>query len=113
MTTPVFTWALSYSPQAQRKPRRKKISFGDGYSQRSQDGINSKPEIWNVSFLNRDTTEGYAIDAFLTARGGVEKFEWTTPTGVTANFICEEHDLVLSVGNNVTITGVFEQVFEV
>lgn len=113
MTTPVFTWTLSYSPQASRKPRNKFISFGDGYSQRVPDGINNLPEMWNVSFLNRDTTEGYAIDGFLKARGGVEKFQWTTPTGITANFICKEWDLNLAVGNNVTITGIFEQVFEV
>jgi len=110
MTT--FSYTPSYSASAARQPRTRVSQFGDGYSQRQPDGINVLPEIWDLQFLNRDKTEGDAIDAFLALHAGVNFFEWTTPSGVTANFICKSWTYALDRGNNVTITGRFEQVFD-
>ena len=110
MTT--FTYSPNYGAQAQRAPRTKSVKYGDGYELRLVDGINTQPEIWDLQFTNRTSTEALAIDAFLTALQGTAKFAWTTPTGVTANFICRTWNMSITWGNVYTVTAKFEQVFE-
>ena len=107
-----FTFTPSYAAQAARKPKTNNSVFGDGYEQRSEAGLNSQPENWNMQFLNRPLAEGDSIDAFLSACKGVNYFLWTTPRGVAGKFICREWSYNLDVGNNVTIAGLFEQVFD-
>lgn len=110
MTT--FSYTPSYPAQAVREPATRNAKFGDGYEQRAEDGLNSLPEKWDLQFINRDTTEGDAIDAFLKTHKGVSYFQWTTPQAVTGNFICRSWTYSLDKGNNVTITARFEQVFD-
>lgn len=56
-----------------------RTQFGDGYSQRAADGINSLRETWKLSWANLTNTEEQTINAFLTARKGVEAFLWKSP----------------------------------
>lgn len=54
--------------------------FGDGYSQRIQDGINTETAQWNV-FWNQKALEIIgALQLFLSTLGGVELFYWEPPT---------------------------------
>ena len=110
MTT--FTYVPNYGASATRAPRVKNVKYGDGYELRLPDGINTNPEVWDLQFTNRTSTEALAIDAFLTALGGTQKFQWTTPTGVTGNFICRSWPISITWGNVYTISAKFEQVFE-
>lgn len=54
-------------------------SFGDGYSQRVANGINSTVRSWNLSFVNRTLVDSEAIMSFLKARNSVQSFLWTPP----------------------------------
>ena len=92
-------------------PRVLKAQFGDGYSQRVGDGINFKPRIYNLVF-NREVSELNAIDAFLTARAGIEAFYWTPLNGTAGVWLCESWartDTLLHVGS---ISATFTEVFE-
>lgn len=108
----VFSYLASYGAQATRKPAVNVAKFGDGYEQRIQDGINAIPEIWSLTFANRQTSEAQAIDAFLTAAAGVTNFTWTTPLGITGKFVCRTWQPTIGQGNIWSVTATFEQVFE-
>lgn len=109
----VFTYVPDYPPTATRKPRVKSIQFGDGYEQRSPDGINTLPEIWDVQFNNRESTEIDDIEAFLSALNGVDYFQWTPPRSATqANYICRQWQRTAVKGNLDSLTATFEQVFD-
>jgi phage-related protein len=110
MTT--FTWTPDYNPTADRKPRFKSAKFGDGYEQRSPDGLNPIAQMWGLTFSNRETSEAEAIDDFLIARGGHEYFDWTPPGGSAGRYICRQWSRVLVYYNIESITATFEQVFD-
>lgn len=110
MTT--FSYTPDYQPQATRAPATNNAKFGDGYEQRAEAGINSLPEIWDLSFTNRDLSEADGIDAFFTARKGVTYFEWTTPTGVAGKFICRTWNYSRVNAILASVTAKFEQVFD-
>lgn len=107
-----FTWAPDYSSQEERKPRVRKIQFGDGYSQRSSDGINTGPSVWSVAFANRADGEASAIKAFLAAREGREAFDWTPPGGSAGKYLCETWRSSPVNFGATTISATFSEVFE-
>ena len=107
-----FTYSPSYGAAATRKPVVKSVRFGSGYEQRLGDGINNRPEIWDLQFTNRTATEANAIDAFLAAANGVSYFNWTTPDGTTGKFICREWTKAIAYADAYTVNARFEQVFD-
>ena len=83
-----FTYSHTYGVNETKNPRVLKAQFGDGYQQRTADGINTIVRQWNLTFIN--TTANIAdIDSFLTTAGGVDSFDWTPPHGSAGKFICE------------------------
>ena len=71
-----FTW----SPASASKRKEKKINrieYGDGYSQRSLDGINWRRETWDLVFKGF-SSELDAIEAFLDTQGAAS-FDWYPP----------------------------------
>ena len=96
------------------QPRVLKAQFGDGYVQRSTDGINSISETWTISFVNRTTAEGDLILEFLEARGGVEAFSWTPPYASSAiHVVCYKWDSTLPLApDTTTVNCTFTKVFE-
>lgn len=107
-----FTFIPDFTANLTKRPRVRAVAFGDGYEQRTADGINTTRAVWALSFNARDDAERDAIDAFLSARGGIENFDWTPPVGGAAKFICREWAVsVENYGIN-NIAATFEQVFE-
>lgn len=106
-----FTWVPSHGTQVKRRPRVLKAQFGDGYAQRVGDGINNSPQKWDIRFEDISKADALAIDNYLAGKGGVTKFSWTTPDGVTANFVCEEWSRTFSQENGHQVTATFEQDF--
>ncbi len=86
--TATFTYAPNYGSAMQVIPRVLTAKFGDGYSQRAADGLNTLLRKWTVLFNNRSQTDCDAIEAFLVAQGGCLAFNWTPPTGVAGLWIC-------------------------
>lgn len=112
MAFPTFSYTPEFGAVKTSKPTVTKIQFGDGYSQRLAYGINNQPESWGLTFANRDQAEADAIDAFLSARGGVDPFSWETPEGNDKNFICEEWTRSITAAGLFTITATFMEVFD-
>ena len=116
-----FTWNPDFAAKVQYKPRIAVSSFGDGYEQRVQFGINNNPQAWSLSFKSRLDAEANAIDAFLQAMGALQSFFWTPP-GQTQplKFICRNWDKSPVAGNGTVgapayiwdLTVPLEQVFE-
>jgi phage-related protein len=107
-----FTWVPDYGAKLAMKPRVRTVQFGDGYMQRSADGINTNPRTGALSFSNRTDAEANAIIAFLDARGGVEAFDYTPPGGSAGKYICQEYDRAQVSYDVATVTASFKQVFE-
>lgn len=85
---PTFTWSPRTSATKEIAPRVRKASFGDGYTQRVADGINTQLRAWSLEFV-RPEAEADAIEAFLVARAATEAFDWTDPNGYAAKWVCE------------------------
>jgi phage-related protein len=108
-----FIYTPEFGSSRPTRPRVNNIKFGDGYEQRVAHGINTNPGRWELNFANRDSEEALAIDAFLTARGGVEAFEWTPPgESVEKKFKCQDWTFTPVRGNYYSISAIFEEVFD-
>lgn len=112
MAATTFTWTPSYSATQSSKPNVRTVKFGDGYEQRLRYGLRTDLKEWDLIFSNRDDTERAAILTFLTERGGVEQFNWTTPHGATSAFVCSEWSSEHASCNNNNITAKFRQVVD-
>lgn len=108
-----FSYVPDFGAQVTKRPTVRSVKFSDGYEQRVSYGINTQPQMWNLSFAQRTDSEASAIEAFLSARNGVEYFDWTPPNGASAlKFICREWSRTLDRANLNTINCQFEQVFD-
>jgi phage-related protein len=106
-----FTYTPSYSSAVEQTPRVLKAQFGDGYAQRTADGINNAPEAWNLSFNDMANATIDAIVAVLKTAGGVNQLAWTPPTGVAGLYICEKWNRTYSGGATSSLTAAFTQDF--
>jgi len=70
-------------------------SFGDGYEQRSLDGLNTKNDMFNLTFNNRDAEEINRIAAFFDAKAGKNfTFIVTDHSGDTSlKVVCESYNI--------------------
>lgn len=108
-----FTWIPSFGSPESSSPRVVKTAMGDGYEQRIKIGINTDPKSWDLRFNNRTDSEREAILAFLEARGGSERFDWTTPRGGTGKkWVCADWSFEPTTFNNNQLSAKFRQVFE-
>lgn len=110
MTT--FAWCPSYTPKLTRKPRVLQAQFGDGYSQRVADGINTNPASWSLTFSGREQGEATDILAFLDAHAGVDYFDWTDPNGKTGQYICQDYGETRTNPLSYEVTATFTEVFD-
>lgn len=91
--------------------RVRKAQFGDGYTQRTADGINNRVSSFQLQFVDDDATIS-AIVAFLDAHAGATSFLWTPPLRTQALlFTCETYTEPTKDGPAYTITATFEQTF--
>lgn len=79
----VFDWGESSKVTQVEEPRVQRAKFGDGYEQRSADGINTSAQVWDLLFDQVDPAIAADLLGFLRARNGVEAFDWT-PRWATA-----------------------------
>ena len=79
----VFDWGESINSTMDEEPRVRRSQFGDGYEQRTPDGINAVVQVWDLNFERVDDAIADEIIAFLRARAGVEAFDWTPRWGTS------------------------------
>lgn len=74
------------SPGSSKKfqPRVLKAPFGNGYSQRGADGVNSNPITFQAVFTNLEPGEGNLLEAFLNERAGYKPFTLRIPHDAAA-----------------------------
>jgi len=105
----IFTWYPDAGHSREMEPRAMGSRFGDGYEQRTADGINTQLGVWVLTFTG-GRAEADAIDSFLKARGGVEHFTWTNPDEETGLYLCRKWTKRRERSVKTTISCQFEQV---
>ena len=112
----VFDWCVT-DANYDLEPTIVKAQFGDGYALRRPAGINTQSHKWNLSMKNTTAKIASEVVNFLSARNGVEVFNWTPPrTTVAEDVICPSWSLaygdLLEDGSRLyTVSFKFEEVF--
>lgn len=110
MNRQTFNWFPDFESEKTIKPDVTVLKFGDDYEQRQSSGLNRVKEEWALTFRQPHVV-GNAIDDFLTARGAVESFYWTTPRNKKIICVCDSHTVKRYPGY-IEISTTFRQVFE-
>ncbi len=71
--------APDWAAQMEAQPVIRSAKFGEGYEQRTADGIHALMPKWSVSFTGKTKADADDIEAFFRAMGGVTAFELTLP----------------------------------
>lgn len=79
MADPLPDIAPSYASSGTTDFRTLRAPFGDGYSQRAADGLNSAPITWALTWENRPDADITTLYDFLVDKLGFEAFLWTAP----------------------------------
>ena len=90
------------------------IKFGDGYEQRTPEGINTRLLKVSLVFDKRNEAETTAISHFLHQRGGSEAFAYLPPSPYSSmkKFVCRSWDVTMNFENNYSIKVDLEEVVE-
>lgn len=109
---PEFIWTPSYNNRVSHAPKSKIIKFGDGYEQRSQDGINNELLSFDFSFNYRGLLEAEAILNFLFRMQGYLSFIYTAkpPYDTQKLYVCRNYDSSQNFFNDYAISATFEEV---
>lgn len=88
--------------------------FGDGYEQRTLDGINTKNDSFNLSFNNRTAADINLIAAFFDAKAGLNfDFTVTDHSGDTVlKVVCESYNINYHHEDYHNLTCNFRRVYE-
>ena len=117
IVAPEFIWIGNYTSEISNKPAVNLVKFGEGYEQRTQDGINNNLLKFNIVFEGRDKKETRAIAHFLHKRRAVYSFFYRLPfpynfdssQNYPKRFVCEEWTLRTVFFNNYTINATFSE----
>lgn len=103
----------SISSSLSRKMRTLESSFGDGYTQRSGDGLNVKGETWQAEWSALTPEQADEIEAFFEAHLGYRAFLWRAPqSATTLKYRCKEWSRGFPSGTLVSISATLEKVFD-
>jgi len=108
-----YSTAPTTGASRQVQARVLKAEFGDGYSQRVGDGINTIRYVYAVSWENISRTDANLIDTFFRARGGHQSFYWTAPGEASPRlWVCETWQRTHSTATLDSISATFTEVFD-
>lgn len=103
----------SYGSNPNSTARILQNNFGDGYTQRVADGLNSINVSWNLSWDLLDTPIADTLEAFLVARAGWESFDWTPPRAtISSKWICKQWSRKPTAAGYESFTATFDKVFD-
>jgi phage-related protein len=108
-----LTSYIGQDAQVERKYRVIRNQFGNGYSERASDGINSAVDTWTVTWENLSSADYNTVVAALDMAKGVDYLTWT-PFGEASQkkFVCVAFTRrVYSAGYN-SVSATLEQVFD-
>lgn len=106
--------APSVGSAGDAQPRVTVADFGDGYSQRTPNGLNALDhEIYNLTWNVLDTTAFEAIRDFLKPKLKVTAFLWTAPGDASAKtWICDAFRPAPLEGDLWSLSVSFKRVFD-
>jgi phage-related protein len=95
------------------KPRVTSITFGDGYVQRTQRGLNPFDDSYSLTFVNSPNSTASDIILFFEDHLGYLPFKWT-PLGTSVEIlvICSEWDVVTDNHITKTINATFTRTYD-
>ncbi|MEN6621495.1 MAG: phage tail protein [Smithella sp.] len=103
----------TYGTTANLEPRILRAEFGDGYSQRAADGLNTNPIKVTLNFDALSVAQADQVFNFLQARAGWDSFYYTLPRETTPRlFICPKFSRQYVLPDTDAITAEFEEVFD-
>jgi len=103
----------SYSSAGATDFRVLEAPFGDGYTQRAADGLNSTPRTYNLLWESRPDADIATIYDFLIDKLGFEYFLWTAPGDTERKWICKKPITKTPItAGYTTLKCQFEEVFD-
>lgn len=98
----------------QVEARIRRAQFGDGYSQRSGDGLNALAATVPLRWGALSVAQADVIEAFFEARRGYEAFLYTLPASLLGErkWIVTSWSRTADLDDVHSITATFEQVFD-
>ena len=107
-----FTWLVSNGTELDTEARVIEAKFGDGYAQRTGDGLNSTPSNYSVKMQNVKASDALAVIDFFKTHGGHTPFLWTPPNeGSPRQFVCKKWNMVSVFVGTKDIFATFEEDF--
>ena len=94
------------------KPRILNAGFGNGYSQRTPDGMNSDPRVLTARFEKLDEEEALLIEGFLKERGGWQPFYHALPIAEKVLWTCDSWTRTYDEIDRETVTATFTECFD-
>lgn len=111
MALETFTWrANGTSAQGSVKLRTREASFGEGYEQVVQDGINNRVRSWPLKFVG-GADRILAIQDFIDRHAGAKAFLWTPPLGTQGRFRIKEYTPAVEVAGVYAMSATFTESF--
>lgn len=103
----------SYGSQTDTAATVLEAGFGDGYTQRMAEGINSVRDTWTLVWDNLSNEIINEIRDFLRAQKGVTAFNWTPPLETTSRkWTCKSWGVSPTGYNSSTLRAVFREEFD-
>ena len=103
--------------KAQHKAKIRTARFGDGYEQRSKDGINSISEIYTINMKNREKATADDIIKFFEDKAGITSFPFTIPDTnssgdeKTVRVVCDTYSIQYVSGNYYNVNAKFKRIY--
>jgi phage-related protein len=70
------TQELSFGTSLGQQYRVRRVDFGDGYSQRSRDGLNTTPQVWQLQWNGISDADAETLRSFFESLAGVSLVDW-------------------------------------
>lgn len=67
---------LSYGTDMGQRYKVRRVQFGDSYSQRARDGMNSTPQQWKLNWSKISDADAEMLRLFFERMAGVDVIEW-------------------------------------
>ena len=90
-----------------------RMNMGDGYSQRTRDGINADNIMWELAWNNITSDIADELVSFFKSKGGAESFYWTPPReGTMSRWLCTAFSRTVIDYQLDNVTATFERVYD-
>lgn len=112
MATPTFNFPVQANDSGTKKYTVREAKFGDSYTQKSGDGINSSTTSWSITYSGK-LADVKKVKDFLDERAGYKSFIWEDPWGELGLYTVEGFEVVPYAKDVFRLTATFEQSFSV